>query len=710
VTVLGIILGIEVAGLAFALLAARAVARRESDSVALRRLASALDRAARSFLFRQARLVGVVSLVLLAALVAPFWFGDEKSALSPLGGWFWGSVALVAGASAALVVAGVSAAVGVRGAVASLTTARASLNGALTSTLRAGTASGLFAESLSLLVPLCLFGLAFAVKGGFTLPSDQARALASELSLLLPPFALGAAAAALILARSGGAYHASGDVGGDLAGETDAGLEHDDPRNPAMVSDFVGDQLGNAARATDGFATATAIGVGSALLALRTNGELVLLGLLPLLVRAFGVVACVTGFLVVRTEEAKDPVFALLRGHLSALVVLLAGLGAAAHSLFGVSFWFVFGAGLLGPLGAGAAAYAGLLGLMRRRGSLKQALETLRVGGGVTVAAGLGAGLESALLPVAIVALSGGGAYLLGEHAGVAAGGEAGLLLWLGSLAALFPFALAVGAFASVADSARGMSVAVPSDPEVVRRAARLDDAGFVVGALSNAYAVVLGTLAALGMGVVLSLLARRPEGAGVASLGTPALIASAAIGAALVLTYAGSAARGAARGAREVALEVERQLRGFPREQGLAVVPSDYTPSYKSCEELTARSALRGVLPAATYLLVPLLLGTALRFMYRTSSPWLTADGLAAFVVAASVTGLGAALVVAGARALLGSVRRATRPRGATPGFVASVTGDAVADILGHVAGPAAHSMGKAGAALLLALSPFLL
>ncbi len=649
-------------------------------------------------------------LALLGVLVAPFWFGNPKGALAPLEGWFWGSVSLLAGAAAALLVAGLSATVGVRGAVASLATARASLNGALTSALRAGTASGLFAESLSLLVPLCLFGLSFAVKGGFTLPADAARALASDLSLLLPPFALGAAATALVLQRSGGAYHASGDVGGDLAGENDAGLEHDDPRNPAMVSDFVGDQLGSAARAADGFATASAIGVASALLSLRSNGELMVLGLLPLLVRAFGVIACATGFLVVRTEEAKDPSLALVRGHVSALIVLLAGLGAAAHSLLGVSFWFVFGAGLLGPLGAGLAAYAGTLGLVRRRGTLKQALETLRVGGGVTIAAGIGAGLESALLPVAVVAISGGGAYLLGEHAGIAAGGEAGLLIWLGSLAALSPFALAVGAFGSVADSARGMSVAVPNDAEVVRRAARLDDAGFVAGALSNAYAVLLGTLSALGMGIVLSLLARRPEGSAVTSLGAPALIASAAVGAALVLTYAGSAARGAARGAREVALEVERQLRGFPREQGLAVVPSDYTPSYKSCEELTAKNALRGVLPAATYLLVPLLLGAVLRFMYRTSSPWLTADGLAAFVVAASVTGLGAALVVAGARAALGSVRRATRPRGATPGFVASVTGDAVADILGHVAGPAAHSMGKAGAALLLALSPFLL
>lgn len=707
-TVLGIILGIEVAGLAFALFAARAMARRESDSAALRRLKHALERAARAFLTRQARPVAVVVGVSALLLIAPFW--ESQGALAPLEGWFWGSLALLAGAAVSLLVSGVSATVGVRGAVAALSTARSSLDGALTSTLRAGAVAGLIAEALSLVVPLALFGLAFAVKGGFTLPALNARALAADLSLVLPPFALGAALAALLLQRSGGAYHASSDVGGDLAGETDAGLEHDDPRNPAMVSDLVGDQLSFAARAADGFATASAVGVTSALLALRSNGELLVLGLLPLLLRAFGVIACTTGLWVVRTEEAKDPVFALLRGHLSAFIILLAGLGAAAHALLGVHFWFVFGAGLLGPLGAGLAAAAATLGLMRRRGSLKQALDTLRVGGGVTVAAGLGAGLESVLVPIALLAASGFGAYWLGAASGLVAGGEAGLLIWLAALAALAPFPLAVSGFASVADSARGMAMVAANEPDVVRRAARLDDSGFVAGALSSAYAAVLGTLAALGMGIVLALLAKRPDAPGLVPSGTPALVASAALGAALVLAYAGSAARSAARGAREVALEVERQLRGFPREQGVSVVPRDYTPSYKSCEELTAKNALRGVLSTSTYLLVPLLLGTALRFMYRASTPWLTADGLAAFVLAASVTGLGAALVVASARAALGSVRRASRPRGAGPGFAASVNGDAVTDILGHVAGPCAHSMGKAGAALLLALSPFLL
>jgi hypothetical protein len=104
----------------------------------------------------------------------------------------------------------------------------------------------------------------------------------------------------------------------------------------------------------------------------------------------------------------------------------------------------------------------------------------------------------------------------------------------------------------------------------------------------------------------------------------------------------------------------------------------------------------------------MPLLLGVALRVVYP-SSRQLLADGLSSFIVVAAVTGLGAALVVDGARAALGSARRATRPRGSSPGYAAAVSGDVVADVL-NVAGPAALLMGKAGAALLLALAPFLL
>jgi hypothetical protein len=77
--------------------------------------------------------------------------------------------------------------------------------------------------------------------------------------------------------------------------------------------------------------------------------------------------------------------------------------------------------------------------------------------------------------------------------------------------------------------------------------------------------------------------------------------------------------------------------------------------------------------------------------------------------VVVASLTGLTAALAVDAARATLGAARRASRPRGASGGFEASLGADAVADLVGHSAGPAAHLIVKATAVGALTIAPFL-
>jgi K(+)-stimulated pyrophosphate-energized sodium pump len=180
-------------------------------------------------------------------------------------------------------------------------------------------------------------------------------------------------------------------------------------------------------------------------------------------------------------------------------------------------------------------------------------------------------------------------------------------------------------------------------------------------------------------------------------------------LGSAVVLAYAGSAARAAARAARGVALEVERQLRGFAREHGLAQVPADYTPSYRACIDVTARAALeRLLMPVIVTLLLPVLLGFALHVTYRNTEPGLVTQGLTAFVIVASVTGFGAALAVDGAHATFGAARRASRPRGVGSGFAASVGADAVGDVLGNSSGPAAHLLFKGAAVTALLVAPF--
>jgi K(+)-stimulated pyrophosphate-energized sodium pump len=286
------------------------------------------------------------------------------------------------------------------------------------------------------------------------------------------------------------------------------------------------------------------------------------------------------------------------------------------------------------------------------------------------------------------------------------------LLMFALAASSVAPFVLSVATLGSIADGARGVAGMSNADGESKRRSGRLDDAGFLGGAVARRYAVVSGAVSSLLMAWAIAEMGRGISGASPPSLAASSALAwCGGLGAAVVLGYGGSVARAAVRGAREVTSEVERQLRGFPREHGIAQVPSDYTPSYKSCVELTTSVALRrALLPIAFGLAAPVLLGLSLRLLFRGPAPELVAQGLSWFVIVATLTGLTTALVLDATRVTLASVRRANRGRESGNAFTTSITADALSDILGNAAAPALQLLVKATAAAALIITPFLL
>ncbi|HEY1534260.1 MAG TPA: sodium/proton-translocating pyrophosphatase, partial [Polyangiaceae bacterium] len=670
-TELGLIVGIDVVGLMLALLMWRGVSVRDAGPPAIRRLGSALERAARAFLWREFGLIGAATLVLVVLAVAfSASAGVSSVTLTRLEVGFWTAAGLCLGALGAAVSGYVSTLLAVRGSARAAAAAGTSVDAALSVAMRAAGAAGLLSETLSGLCVIGLFGLLFAIKGGFALPPELSLPLAYRVVLLLPSFALGATVSALVLQRGGGAFHAASGVGSDQAGERDAGLEHDDARNPAVVAELVGDHVGaSATRNLDGFASAcvanvAALIIGAALTSATPGSDPLTLLALPLVIRAFGVIASAFGVLLVRSDEVSSLHAALLRGYLSTAAIALTGIAGTSYWLLGEHFMPACAAGTLGLVSVLLAAHALTLQLGRRSLAIRDTSESLRMGGGAMIAASLGAGFETALLPLSILGIAAGLCVAIGAHSGMPAGVEVGLLVFALAALSLSPYVLSVATLGSVADGARGMASMSNADAELKRRSARLDDAGFLGSAVARQYATFSGALSSL---LVAWAIAGEGRGSG-STTSAPfgsALVWCGALGAGVVLSYAGSVARASVRGAREVSAEVERQLRGFPREHGVAQVPGDYTPSYKSCVELTSAVSLRGVLsPIAAGLAAPLLLGVALKLLYRGFAPELPALGLTWFVVVASLSGLLAALAVNATRATLGSVRRANRGR----------------------------------------------
>ncbi|HWZ87453.1 MAG TPA: sodium/proton-translocating pyrophosphatase [Polyangiaceae bacterium] len=716
-TELGLIVGIDVVGLVLALLLWRQVSVRDAGPPAIRRLGGALERATRAFVWQEFRLIAAATfmLVVLAAGLSGV-LGEPQGSITRLEAVFWTVAGLCLGAFGATLSGYAATLLAVRGSVRAAAAAGTSVDAALSIAMRAAGAAGLLGETLSVLGVGSLFGLVYAIKGGFALPSEQSLPLASHVVLLLPAFALGAAAAALVMQRGGGAFHAASGVGSDQAGERDAGLEHDDARNPAVVAELVGDHVGaSATRIVDGFASASvanaaALIIGATLPLAAPGGDPLLLLALPLVVRAFGVVASAFGVFLVRSDEVSSLSFALLRGYLSTAAIALVALAGTTFWLLGEHFLPVCAAGALGLVSVLLAAHALALRLGRRSAAIRDANDGLRVGGGAMIAAGLGAGFETALVPVAILGLAALVSARIGAQSNVLGGANLCLLVFALSALSVAPYVLSVATLGSIADGARGIANMSNADSDLRRRCARLDDAGFLGSAVARQYAIFSGALSSLLIAWAIAGEAHAGGAATGAAEGS-ALGWCGALGAAVVLGYAGSVARASVRGAREISAEVERQLRGFPREHGIAQIPADYTPSYKSCVELSSTVSLRrALLPIAGGLMAPVALGVALRLLYRSLAPELVTQGLTWFVVVAALTGLTVALFLDAARAVLGSVRRANRVRDGASAFSTSITADAMSDIFGNAAAPALQLLVKATAAAALIITPFLL
>ncbi|MEB2311621.1 MAG: sodium/proton-translocating pyrophosphatase [Sorangiineae bacterium] len=717
---IGLILAINVAGLAFAVTLARWVKNRDPGSAESRRLMAAIRRAADQFLWSEHRLtaLGAAGLGVLIFIVHGALSRGGSPAAS-LESAFWTVLAVVAGAALASLAAHFAERRTLEASPRTVAAAGISMDRALGIALRSSGAAAIAAQALSTLGVLGFFALVYTMKGGLGLAPAEAAALAARVASLLPGFAVGAAGAALVLQRAGAAFRVASRIGADTAGERDAGLERDDPRNPAVVADFVGDHVGHAAvRVADLFVSCAVASVATVALATRllakspdAPARMLALVVLPLAVHAFGVIASAFGVMAVRTDEPSSIDAAFRRGAATTGLVTLGALAGTSFWLLGDQHWArFFAAGALGLAGTGAVAYAARYRAIRRFTPLRDVLESLRMGEPGPIGYGLGSGLAAALVPILVAGAATVVAWRLGDGSGLESGGLVASVTMLMAALAASPFVLALGALAPIADNARGVATMTlgPGAADADKRTARLDDAGVGAAAMAEPYLIISGSASALLVAGALAL-GLVEQTRGFASVAAPALAWSAALGAAVVLAYAGSAARAAMRGARAVALEVERQLRGFPREHGIARVPREYTPSYRTCIELTTRTALEGVLPPVSLAaLVPALVAGALVLATRSAHDGVAASSLTAFAVTSTITGLAVALVADGLRCTLVAARRAARPRGSVSGFSASVSGGVIAELAGHAIGPAAHLLIKLTAVACLLAAPF--
>ncbi len=285
---------------------------KDKGTPEMQKVSDAIETGAMAYLKRQIKTIGIV-IMILAIIIAACTFAGEPFSLYLN---YKVAIAFVIGASFSILSGFIGMKVSVNSNIRTSAAAKRSLGEAFKTSFRGGALSGIAVSTLS------LFGL-FMVVLIYNAMIGDGDGLYPSLTPTLHAvvgYAFGASFAALFAQLGGGIYTKAADVGSDLVGKVEAGIPEDDPRNPAVVADLVGDNVGDCAgRGADIFESTAAEIIGAMVIGTAVVGAAPLLGsnwvFLPLVLMAFGLIASLVGIAIVRMDEDGDVVKSLNVGY-----------------------------------------------------------------------------------------------------------------------------------------------------------------------------------------------------------------------------------------------------------------------------------------------------------------------------------------------------------------------------------------------------------
>ncbi len=593
----------SILALLFALLTAFKVLKFPEGSERMKKLSASIRAGANAYLRRQYCIVSVFFAVMFVVLGAMAW----AKLLTPFvpfafltGGFF----------------SGLSGFIGMK--VATAANARTadgcqkSLNHGLRAAFSAGSVMGFTVVGLGLLDIAIWFSL---LKFVFKLaPADITSAMLT--------FGMGASSMALFARVGGGIFTKAADVGADLVGKVEVGIPEDDPRNPAVIADNVGDNVGDVAGMgadlyesyVGSIISASALGV-SASAAIGAADALKFMAL-PMLIAAIGVVCSIVGTYLVRTRDGatqKQLLRALSRGTNFAAVVIALVSWPLVSRILGAEHWKVYFA-ILGGLVSGV-----LIGQSTEyftSASYKPTQDlaaTSETGTATIVIGGLAVGMLSTLIPILIVAACVLLAFFVSGGATQPAMGLYGIALAAVGMLSTLGITLATDAYGPVADNAGGIAEMAGLDASVRERTDALDSLGNTTAATGKGFAIGSAALTALALMASYIDKVHSIEGgaAKVADLGitNPTVLIGLFVGACLPFVFAALTMKSVGRAAQSIVQEVRRQFREIP---GLMDGKAD--PDYANCVDLCTRASLREmVLPTLVAVAAPIALGLVL-------------------------------------------------------------------------------------------------
>ena len=589
-----------VIALVFAALTALKVLKFPEGTETMKKISQSIRIGANTYLTRQYKVVGVFFVVMFAILGVMAIFG----LLTPYvpfafvtGGFF----------------SALSGFVGMKIATASnartANACRGSLNGGLRVAFSAGSVMGFTVVGLGMLDISIWFAL---LKYVFNL--DPAAITSAMLT-----FGMGASSMALFARVGGGVFTKAADVGADLVGKVEAGIPEDDPRNPAVIADNVGDNVGDVAGMgadlyesyVGSIISASALGVAA------FSGNIAAMGL-PLLLASVGIICSILGTFLVRTKEGasqKQLLKALSTGtNFSAIVIAIVSL-PLVYFVLGKenwAFYFAILAGLFAGVLIGQATEYFTSDTYKPTKKLSASAET---GSATTIISGLSLGMLSTALPIVIIAVAIMIAYFVSGGAQSATMGLYGIALAAVGMLSTLGITLATDAYGPVADNAGGIAQMAGLEEDVRTRTDALDSLGNTTAATGKGFAIGSAALTALAlMASYIETVTKMPGGdaamaAEKLSLMNPTVLIGLFIGACLPFVFAALTMESVGRAAQSVVIEVRRQFKEI-----LGLMEGKADADYAKCVDLCTRASLKEmILPTVVAVVVPVAVGLLL-------------------------------------------------------------------------------------------------